>query len=110
MGGKITGENPWTYSGPKVEGHQQEHLDWIKIVRNDTPHNEGYYGATSSFTAILGRMATYSGRVVRWDDAVQKGPDEMPARFAWDAPPPVLPDKDGGYEPAVAIPGLYRAY
>ncbi len=55
-------------------------------------------------------MATYSGHVVRWDDAVAKGPNEMPDRFAWDAKPPVLPDKDGGYEHAVPVPGVYKAY
>jgi predicted dehydrogenase len=109
-GGKITGPNAWEYAGPKVVGHQQEHVDLIKAIRDDAAHNEGYYGATSSFTAILGRMATYSGQVVRWDDAVAKGPNEMPAKLAWDAAPPVLPDKDGSYEHAVAVPGVYKAY
>jgi len=27
------------------------------------------YGAESTMTAILGRMATYSGQVVEWDKA-----------------------------------------
>jgi predicted dehydrogenase len=107
--GKIVGPNAWEYAGPKVIGHQQEHVDLIKAIRDDMPHNEGYYGATSSFTAILGRMATYSGHVVRWDDAVAKGRNEMPAKLAWDAEPPVLPDKDGSYEHAVAVPGVYKA-
>jgi len=109
-GGKITSPNAWEYAGPKVVGHQQEHVDLIKAIRDDAAHNEGYYGATSSFTAILGRMATYSGQVVRWDDAVAKGPNEMPAKLAWNAAPPVLPDKDGSYEHAVAVPGVYKAY
>ena len=61
-------------------------------------------------TAVLGRMATYSGQVVRWDDAVAKGPDEMPEKLAWDAPPRMLPDQDGSYEHAVAMPGVYRPY
>jgi len=108
--GRISGENPWTYDGPKVNGHQQEHVDWIRFIRKNEPHNEGYYGATSSFTAVLGRMATYSGQVVRWDEAVAKGPDEMPERIAFDAKPRILPDKDGSYEHAVAMPGIYKAY
>ena len=53
-------------------------------------------------------MATYSGQVVRWDDAVAKGPSEMPERFALDADPPALPDKYGNY--AVPIPGIYKPY
>ena len=109
-GGRIEGPQAWTYSGPKVEGHQQEHIDLIKAIRADAPHNEGYYGATSSMTAVLGRMATYSGQVVRWDDAVAKGPDEMPAQLAWDAPPRILPDAVGSYEHAVAVPGVYKPY
>ena len=51
----------------------------------------------AAFTAVLGRMATYSGQEVNWDDAVAKGPDEMPKKFAFDADPPAMPDKDGNY-------------
>jgi len=108
--GEITGANPWSYSGPQVQGHQQEHVDLLKAIRDDAPHNEGYYGAASSMTAVLGRMATYSGQVVRWDDAVAKGPDEMPKKYTWDADPPVLPDKNLSYEHAVAVPGVYKPY
>jgi predicted dehydrogenase len=108
--GQITGATSWKYRGPTIDGHRQEHVDWIGLLRRNERHNEGYYGATSSFTAILGRMATYSGQVVRWDDAVAKGPDEMPERLAWDAKPRILPDKSGSYEQAVAVPGIYKPY
>ena len=40
-------------------------------------------------TAVLGRMATYSGQTVKWDDAVAKGTSEFPEKLAWDAPAPV---------------------
>ena len=59
-------------------------------------------------TAVLGRMATYSGQVVKWDEAVAKGPDEIPEKLAWDAPPRHLPDANGSY--ALAMPGVYKAY
>ena len=55
-------------------------------------------------------MATYSGQIVRWDKALAKGPNEMPERIGWDAMPRILPDKDGSYEHAVAMPGIYNAY
>ena len=62
-------------------------------------------------TAVLGRMASYSGQVVKWADAVVKGPNsEMPDRIAWDAQPRALPDKNGSYEHAVPIPGVYKPY
>ncbi len=59
-------------------------------------------------TAVLGRMATYSGQVVKWDDAVAKGPDEMPEKFDFNADPPVLPDEHGGYP--VPVPGVFKPY
>ncbi len=108
--GTIRGKQQWDYKGPRESGHRQEHVDLIKAIRENLPCNEGWYGATSSFTAVLGRMATYSGLVVHWDEAVARGPSEMPKRLAWDADPPVLPDANGSYEHAVAMPGVYRPY
>ena len=64
----------------------------------------------SSFTAVLGCMATYCGRIVKWDEAVKKVPSLMPERLAWGADPPVLPDETGSYEHAVPVPGVYKAY
>ena len=40
-------------------------------MRAGERYNEGPYGATSSMTAVLGRLATYSGKVVTWDEAIQ---------------------------------------
>ena len=59
-------------------------------------------------TAVLGRMATYSGQLVKWDDAVAKGGTEFPDTVAWDADPKVLLGKDGNYPSPV--PGIYRPY
>ena len=40
-------------------------------------------------TAILGRMATYSGQLVTWDEAVKSTLTYAPDRIAWDATPRV---------------------
>ncbi|MEN6458519.1 MAG: Gfo/Idh/MocA family oxidoreductase [Thermoguttaceae bacterium] len=90
------------------DGYAQEHVDLINAIRKGLPLNDGWHAATSTFTGILGRMATYSGKVVKWDDAVAKGPNEMPARLAFDAQPPVMPDKDGNYP--MPVPGRYKPY
>ena len=96
-------------SGPGGRNaYEQEHVDWVKAIRNGEKMNEGWYGAASSMTAVLGRMATYSGQIVKWDDAVATGPDEMPKTFAFDAPPPVLPDAQGNYP--MPVPGKYKPY
>ena len=86
----------------------QEHVDLIKAIRSGAKLNEGWFGANSSMTAVLGRMATYSGQVVKWDDAVTKGPSEAPDQLAWDAKPKSLPGSDGFYP--FPIPGVYKAY
>ena len=86
--------------GPKLESdnpYVQEHVDLIKAIAGDKKLNEGWHGAVSSMTAVLGRMATYSGQVVKWDEAVAKGPQEAPERIAWDAKPRSMPGEDGFY-------------
>jgi myo-inositol 2-dehydrogenase/D-chiro-inositol 1-dehydrogenase len=88
--------------------YEQEHVDLVEAIRKNQPLNEGWHAAASSFTAVLGRMATYSGQIVKWDDAVQNGPNEMPAAYAWDANPPAMPDKDGNYP--MPVPGEYKPY
>ncbi len=91
-----------------ADAYAQEHVDLVNAIRKGEKLNDGWHGATSSFTAVLGRMATYSGQVVKWDEAVANGPSEMPARFAFDADPPAMPDKDGNYP--MAVPGRYKPY
>jgi predicted dehydrogenase len=97
--------------GPKLDNgnpYDQEHIDLIRAIRSNTKHHEGWYGATSSFTAVLGRMATYSGQLVRWDDAVKSGPNLFPETLAFDAAPRDLPGADGNYP--MAVPGTFKPY
>jgi myo-inositol 2-dehydrogenase/D-chiro-inositol 1-dehydrogenase len=54
------------------DGHQQEHHDLFADLRAGRVPNEGEWGAKSTMTAILGRMATYSGQVVKWDEALKE--------------------------------------
>ncbi|MEN6404955.1 MAG: Gfo/Idh/MocA family oxidoreductase [Thermoguttaceae bacterium] len=94
--------------GNGSDGYKQEHVDLINAIRNGEKLNDGWVAATSTMTGVLGRMATYSGQEVNWDDAVAYGPDEMPKKFAFDADPPAMPDKDGNYP--VPVPGVYKPY
>jgi hypothetical protein len=57
-------------------------------------------------TAVLGRMATYSGQVVSWDKAINSGIDLQPKVYDFAAAPPVLPNADGFY--AIATPGITK--
>lgn len=89
------------------DGHQLEMDDLFAALLAGQPYNEGDWGAEASMTAILGRMATYSGRVVRWDEALQSDLNLLPERLAWDAQPKPRPGPDGLYP--CAIPGVTRA-
>jgi hypothetical protein len=54
-------------------------------------------------TAILGRMATYSGKKITWDEAIASTLDLSPAEYSFSATPPVVPNADGSYP--VPVPG-----
>src|SRR5437588_3034734 len=66
----IRGESAWKFSEKGKNPYQQEHDDLLDAIRNDKPYNEAEYGAHSPMTALFGRMATYSGKVVEWDKAI----------------------------------------
>jgi hypothetical protein len=43
--------------------------DFFATIQSGEPYNEANYGATSTMAAILGCMASYSGKMIRWDEA-----------------------------------------
>ncbi len=95
--------------GPnKVNPYVQEHIDLLNAITKGEKYNEGYYGANSTFTAVLGRLATYSGQVVKWEDAVNGMPALAPEITSWDQEAPVVKDENGDYP--IAQPGVYKPY
>jgi myo-inositol 2-dehydrogenase/D-chiro-inositol 1-dehydrogenase len=88
--------------------YQVEHDElFAAIAAGEYKYSDAKMGAVATMTAILGRMATYSGRVVEWDEALASDLSIMPAEYSWDAAPPVLPDAHGRY--AIPTPGVTRA-
>src|SRR5262249_46727177 len=79
-----------------VDPYVQEHTDLINSIRSAKPINELKNVAESTLTAIMGRMATYTGKPVTWEQALNSKDDTMPATLSWDMPLSV---------PPVAIPG-----
>jgi myo-inositol 2-dehydrogenase / D-chiro-inositol 1-dehydrogenase len=108
--GEIKGENAWKFSGKDVNGHQQEQLDLVEALLAGQIYNEGEYGAKSTFTAILGREACYSGKVIKWDELMEKGRDLCPGidEYTMDSRPPTMPDENGRYP--VPVPGKYSPF
>ncbi len=100
---KIEGENPWHYSGPKPSMYDVEHQHLFAAIRSGKTINNGAYLARTTMLAILGRMVDYTGQVLTWEQAINSQQKLAPATYAFDATPPILPDKDGRYP--VAVPG-----
>lgn len=67
---RIEGKNAWKYEGERNDPYQTEHDDLFASIRAGKPLNEGRMVAESTMSAILGRMATYTGKVVEWDAAI----------------------------------------
>ncbi len=90
------------------DGHQQEHHDLFAALRRGDIPNEGDYGAYSSMTSVLGRMATYSGREIRWDEALASQLIVSPVEqfHSFDDKPPVLPNDDMTYP--IPTPGVTK--
>jgi predicted dehydrogenase len=84
--------------------YQVEHDElFAAIAAGECAFSDAENGAYSTMTSILGRMATYSGQVIEWKDALNSNLSLMPTRYAWDATPPVVPDANGFYP--IAVPG-----
>jgi predicted dehydrogenase len=83
----------------KGKGWQQQQNDLFASLRRGEVPNETQYGAESTMTAILGRMATYSGRVVKWDDALHSPIKlaDVDSLHSLDDRPPLRPDPEGTY-------------
>jgi myo-inositol 2-dehydrogenase / D-chiro-inositol 1-dehydrogenase len=86
-------------------GHQQEHHDMFRDYHAGVRPNEGDYGALSTLTSILGRMATYTGREITWEEALNSKLElcDIDGLKNLDSPAPVLPDAGGNYP--IPVPG-----
>jgi myo-inositol 2-dehydrogenase / D-chiro-inositol 1-dehydrogenase len=93
---------------PGPDGHQTEWDDFLAALVSSRPYNEADSAADSTLTAILGRMATYSGKLVTWEEAVKSTVSYGPERLAWDATPRSKPGADGIYP--CAVPGVTQAF
>jgi len=87
--------------------YQVEHdLLFAAVANGEYKFADAENGAKATMTSILGRMATYSGQVVEWEDAINSNISLAPEKYAWDANPPVLPDANGYY--AIPVPGITK--
>lgn len=56
---------------PDRNPYVQEHVNLLQSIMAGDPINEAHNVATSTLTAIMGRIAAYTGKLVRWRDVVE---------------------------------------
>ena len=71
--------------------YQVEHDEFFASIRSGKPINNGQYMAKSSMLAILGRMTTYTGQTLTWEQAINSKERLGPPKYEWGclATPPV---------------------
>lgn len=67
----IDGEKPFRYDGPNPSPTLKQHADQIAAIRSGAHLNEGKRIAESTLTCIMGRMAAYTGRALKFDWALK---------------------------------------
>lgn len=96
---EIIADKKWTYEGEKNVSQQTEHDELFASIRSGKHINNGDYMTKSTLMAIMGRMATYTGQAITWEQAMNSKEDLSPERYTWDAAPP---------ESKVAVPGVTK--
>lgn len=86
--------------------YQVEHDRLFESIRNNEVISDAENGAKSTLSAILGRMATYSGQFITMEEALNSKVDLVPEDMTWDSTPPTLPDSNGNYE--IPTPGVTK--
>ncbi len=98
----------WRFRDDASHSFQVEHDVLFDAIRSGKKHNEAEYGAKSTLTSILGRMATYSGQSVTWEEALESKLALVPSEYSWEGTPPTLPDAEGRYP--IPMPGSTVAF
>jgi predicted dehydrogenase len=70
-GGGLKGKDVKPPDFPDRNAYVQEHVDLLESILKNEPLNEARNVAESTLTAIMGRIATYTGKLVRWKDLTE---------------------------------------
>ena len=95
----------WAPKAGKNDSYQTEHDRLFKAIRDGVEKNEMDYGINSTFTAIMGRMASETSRPVTaeeaWASTFQWAPNLD--KLTLDSDSPTMPDENENYP--IPIPG-----
>jgi myo-inositol 2-dehydrogenase / D-chiro-inositol 1-dehydrogenase len=105
----LDGKVKWAFEYPKdengnptnsiaVPAYVQEHMHLVYSIRTGSYVNEGEQTALSTLTAIMGRTAAYTGRLITWDEILRSdmelGPKKIemgPVDMVFETPVPGTP-------------------
>ena len=95
----------WQYVGGRSDQYQVEHDLLFDAIRTNKPYNETQRSCNAAMVGILGRMASESGQMITWEQAMASDLELAPGLddYTMDSPPPVTPDAQGRYP--IALPG-----
>ena len=80
----------WRVSAARSKNpYQVEHDDLFASIRAASRSTKPNTAPSSSMTSILGRMATYSGKMITWDEAINSRHQPGAEGIRLDASPPV---------------------
>ena len=87
-----SGNEVWSMKGSIADAYKQEHKDLIDSIRAGKPIVELKQTADSCLTAVMGRMAAYTGQEVTWDFVTKESTlDLFPKGLTWESSLPASP-------------------
>ena len=95
-----SGRQVWSMKGDINAAYQQEHKDLVDSIRAGKPIVELAETADSSLTAVMGRLAAYTGQRVDWKFVTQQSTlDLFPDKLSLDGSLPIA---------SYAVPGVTK--
>ena len=90
-----------------INPYQQEHNELFSAIKaGDYRLDDSQKGIDATMTAVLGRMASYSGQAISWDEALSYNQSLVPELHSFNDEPPVSPNRRGEYP--IPVPGVTK--
>jgi len=88
-----SGKKSWSYDYGKddrgrarknvaISPYDQEHIDLVTAIRTKKPFNDAKATAISSLAAVMGRISSYTGKEVTWEEMMKSDLKLGPKTFA----------------------------
>lgn len=97
----VADDMTWEYGQSDPNPYNVEWQELLDAIRQDKPHNEAKRAGEAEVAALMGRMATHTGQVVTWDQALNSQHQFVQDIDAMtlDTPAPIHEGPDGLYMP-----------